>query len=127
VARVAMMVEKPAKGLAPSNQIISGRYILQPEIFEALDAAKPGAGGEIQLTDAMISLLRNQAFHAVEYKGKTFDCGDKVGFVLANLAFGLSRKDMTMDLHKGIIDLLNEHMQSVHTGLKEFPDEKKAA
>ena len=75
----------------------------------------------------MISLLRNQAFHAVEYKGKTFDCGDKVGFVLANLAFGLSRKDMTMDLHKGIIDLLNEHMQSVHTGLKKLPDGKKAA
>jgi UTP--glucose-1-phosphate uridylyltransferase len=116
VARVSTMVEKPSNGLAPSNQIISGRYILQPEIFKAIDAVKPGAGGEIQLTDAMISLIRSQNFHAVEYKGKTFDCGDKLGFVLANLAFGLSRADMTHDLLRGIMNVLKEHMQSTSEG-----------
>jgi UTP--glucose-1-phosphate uridylyltransferase len=127
VARISMMVEKPSKGLAPSNQIISGRYILQPEIFDKIDAVRPGAGGEIQLTDAMIALLREQLFHAVEYKGKTFDCGDKVGFVLANLAFGLSRKDMKKDLYKGIFDLLNEHMKTSQTGLDVFSEEIRAA
>lgn len=127
VARIGQMVEKPSAGLAPSNQIISGRYILQPEIFGAINAVKPGAGGEIQLTDAMIALLREQVFHAVEYKGKTYDCGDKVGFVLANLAFGLSRKDMDQDLYKGIVDLLRDHMQAAHTGPDRFSDQRKAA
>lgn len=127
VARVSMMIEKPSKGLAPSNQIISGRYILQPEIFHAIDAVKPGAGGEIQLTDAMISLIRTQIFHAVEYKGKTFDCGDKLGFVLANLAFGLSRTDMTNDLLRGMMNLLKEHMKSSHVGPDVFADLQNAA
>jgi UTP--glucose-1-phosphate uridylyltransferase len=127
VARVSMMVEKPAKGKAPSNQIISGRYILQPEIFQAIDAVKPGAGGEIQLTDAMISLIRTQIFHAVEYKGKTFDCGDKLGFVLANLAFALSRSDMTNDLLRGIMILLKEHMQSTFEGPGVLADIVNAA
>jgi UTP--glucose-1-phosphate uridylyltransferase len=127
VARISMMVEKPSLGLAPSNQIISGRYILQPAIFDKIDAVKPGAGGEIQLTDAMIALLREQEFHAVEYQGKTYDCGDKVGFVLANLAFGLSRKDIKNDLYKGIIDLLNEHMKVAQTESDVFSEKKKAA
>jgi UTP--glucose-1-phosphate uridylyltransferase len=127
VARISEMVEKPAKGFAPSNQIISGRYILQPEIFTAIDAVKPGAGGEIQLTDAMISLLRDQVFHAVEYMGKTYDCGDKVGFVLANLAFGLSREDMTEDLYRGMLKLLSEHMKSAPVGSPLFVEEKKVA
>jgi UTP--glucose-1-phosphate uridylyltransferase len=127
VARISEMVEKPAKGLAPSNQIISGRYILQPEIFNAIDAVKPGAGGEIQLTDAMITLLRQQVFHAVEYKGKTFDCGDKSGFVLANLAFGLSRPDMTEDLFRGIINLLKDHMHTAEVGTEVSTHVRKVA
>jgi UTP--glucose-1-phosphate uridylyltransferase len=127
VARVSMMIEKPAKGFAPSNQIISGRYILQPEIFNALDAVKPGAGGEIQLTDAMIALLRDQIFHAVEYNGKTFDCGDKVGFVLANLAFGLARKDISTELYIGIVDLLNAYQLAAHKEIDPVSVRRKAA
>jgi UTP--glucose-1-phosphate uridylyltransferase len=127
VARISKMVEKPAIGHAPSNQIISGRYILQPEIFNAIDAVKPGMGGEIQLTDAMISLLSQQDFHAVEYKGKTFDCGDKVGFVLANLAFGLERSDMASELYQGILQLFNAQMRAAIAQPKIREDESVAA
>jgi UTP--glucose-1-phosphate uridylyltransferase len=127
VARVSTMVEKPSKGLAPSNQIISGRYILQPDVFKTLDAVKPGAGGEIQLTDAMIVLLRDQIFHAVEYKGKTYDCGDKLGFVLANLAFGLSREDLSGDLRRGIADLLREYAPAARKGPDVFENRSEAA
>ena len=108
VYRVDSMVEKPAPGRAPSNQIISGRYILQPEIFNILDTVKPGAGGEIQLTDALIEMLARQAFHAVRYEGKTYDCGDRLGFILANLAFGLSRPDLGMDLRQALIRMLSD-------------------
>jgi len=83
------MVEKPAPGTEPSNLFISGRYILQPEIFEALAAHEKGAGGEIQLTDAMLELLKSQSFHALRYDGVTYDCGDPLGLLRANLAFGL--------------------------------------
>jgi len=83
------MVEKPAKGTAPSNLYINGRYILQPEIFQLLEDQKPGAGNEIQLTDAMLKLANGQPFYGHTFKGETFDCGSKSGFVLANLAFGL--------------------------------------
>lgn len=108
VYRVDSMVEKPAPGRAPSNQIISGRYILQPEIFSILDTVKPGAGGEIQLTDALIEMLARQAFHAVRYEGKTYDCGDRLGFILANLAFGLSRPDLGKDLRQALIRMLSD-------------------
>jgi len=94
ISRITQMIEKPKAGLAPSNQIISGRYILQPQVFDAIDAVKPGAGGEIQLTDALIALLRTQPFHAVEYKGSTYDCGDRLGFILANVVYGLEREDI---------------------------------
>jgi UTP--glucose-1-phosphate uridylyltransferase len=83
------MVEKPAPGTEPSNLFISGRYILQPQIFELLSAHQKGAGGEIQLTDAMVRLLADQPFHALAYDGTTYDCGDKLGLLRANLAFGL--------------------------------------
>ncbi len=112
VAQVRGMIEKPPQGHAPSNQIISGRYILQPEIFAEIDAVKPGSGGEIQLTDAMITLLQKQRFHSVEYVGKTYDCGDKLGYVLANIAFGLSRNDISDDLLKGMVNLVNDHMRA---------------
>ena len=88
------MVEKPARGTAPSNLYINGRYILQPEIFDILKDQKPGTGGEIQLTDAMLELSTSQPFHGFEFTGRTFDCGSKEGFVEANVAFALWRADM---------------------------------
>lgn len=88
------MVEKPAKGTAPSNLIVSGRYILQPEIFDLLATQERGAGGEIQLTDSMFRLMETQAFHALEYEGVTYDCGDKIGLLRANVALALKRADL---------------------------------
>ena len=88
------MVEKPKREAAPSNLIISGRYILQPEIFAEIEKQEPGAGGEIQITDAMIRLMANQAFHGLRYEGTTYDCGDKVGFLSANVALALERPDI---------------------------------
>ncbi len=83
------MVEKPKRGTAPSNLIISGRYILQPEIFQILELVEKGAGGEVQLTDGMIQLARKQKFHGVKFDGDTYDCGSKLGFLAANIAFAL--------------------------------------
>ncbi|RJF70522.1 UTP--glucose-1-phosphate uridylyltransferase GalU [Rhodopseudomonas palustris] len=88
------MVEKPAPGTAPSNLSISGRYILQPEIFQILATQERGAGGEIQLTDAMIGLARTQKFYGVEFEGERHDCGSKAGFLRANIAFGMRRPDL---------------------------------
>jgi UTP--glucose-1-phosphate uridylyltransferase len=88
------MVEKPKPGTEPSNLTILGRYILQPEIFSILSAQEKGAGGEIQLTDAMLALLKRQPFSAVKYEGRTFDCGSKVGFLTANVAYALARPDI---------------------------------
>jgi UTP--glucose-1-phosphate uridylyltransferase len=88
------MVEKPKPGTAPSNLTILGRYILQPEIFGILSAQEQGAGGEIQITDAMLHLLKAQPFHAVQCEGHTFDCGSKVGFLAANVAYALDRPDI---------------------------------
>ncbi|MET0293565.1 MAG: UTP--glucose-1-phosphate uridylyltransferase [Phenylobacterium sp.] len=89
--RMVGMVEKPAPGTEPSNLFISGRYVLQPQIFEALDRQERGAGGEIQLTDAMARLMQSQDFHALEYEGTTYDCGDPLGLLRANVAFALAR------------------------------------
>ncbi len=88
------MVEKPKKEDAPSNLFISGRYILQPEIFALLESQKPGAGGEIQLTDAMERLMQNQSFHALEYDGRTYDCGDKIGYLRAFAAYALAHEEL---------------------------------
>jgi UTP--glucose-1-phosphate uridylyltransferase len=88
------MVEKPPKGTAPSNLSITGRYILQPEIFKILQSLEHGAGGEIQLTDAMIGLAKKQKFYGVEFKGERHDCGSKAGFLRANIAFGMARADL---------------------------------
>ena len=71
-----------------------GRYILQPEIFDLLSAQEQGAGGEIQITDAMLALLKVQPFYALKYEGRTFDCGSKVGFLTANVAYALARPDI---------------------------------
>ncbi|THD42610.1 MAG: UTP--glucose-1-phosphate uridylyltransferase [Bradyrhizobium sp.] len=88
------MVEKPPPGTAPSNLIISGRYILQPEIFGILEKVEKGAGGEIQLTDGMSELIKTQSFQGVRFDGRTYDCGSKLGFLVANVAFGLEREDL---------------------------------
>ena len=88
------MIEKPARGKAPSNRIITGRYILQPEIFEFLEKQERGAGGEIQLTDAMLGLAKRQPFYGVDFEGRTFDCGSKIGFLSANVAYALARDDL---------------------------------
>jgi UTP--glucose-1-phosphate uridylyltransferase len=94
VFEVDGMVEKPPKGTAPSNLSITGRYILQPEIFKILETQERGAGGEIQLTDAMIGLSKIQSFYGVEFEGERHDCGSKAGFLRANIAFGLTRADL---------------------------------
>ena len=88
------MVEKPAPGTAPSNLMLPGRYILQPEVMRTLDAQEKGAGGEIQLTDAMAKLIGQQPFHAYRFEGERFDCGSATGFVIANLAMALQRDDV---------------------------------
>ncbi|WP_425454227.1 UTP--glucose-1-phosphate uridylyltransferase GalU [Pelagibacterium sediminicola] len=91
------MVEKPKPANAPSNLIISGRYILQPEIFSLLSDATAGAGGEIQITDAMHQLMARQSFTGVKYQGRSFDCGSKIGFLTANVVFALDRPDIADD------------------------------
>jgi UTP--glucose-1-phosphate uridylyltransferase len=88
------MVEKPPQGTAPSNLIISGRYVLSPEIFPILEKGEKGAGGEIQLTDGMKKLAKTQPFHGVRFDGKTYDCGAKLGFLAANIAFALASPDL---------------------------------
>ncbi|MFO1147054.1 MAG: UTP--glucose-1-phosphate uridylyltransferase GalU [Alsobacter sp.] len=100
------MVEKPKQGTAPSNLIISGRYILQPQIFDILSAKEKGAGGEIQLTDAMIKLMGQSPFFGLRYDGKTYDTGSKIGFLLANVVYGLERPDLGPELRKELEKLL---------------------
>lgn len=94
LTEVTGLVEKPARDQAPSNKIISGRYILQPEVMRVLETQGPGAGGEVQLTDAMAQMIGNQPFHAVTFAGNRYDCGSKLGFVEATLALALDREDM---------------------------------
>ena len=104
--RMIGMVEKPPLGTEPSNLFISGRYVLQPEVFELLERQGKGAGGEIQLTDAMAQLLQVQTFHALEYDGATYDCGDKIGLLRANVAFALARPDLAEAARTAIMGLL---------------------
>lgn len=92
--RMTGMVEKPAPGTEPSNLFISGRYILTPEIFGVLETQGRGAGGEIQLTDGMATLMESRPFYALEYDGVTYDCGDKIGLLRANVALALKRADL---------------------------------
>jgi len=88
------MVEKPPQGTSPSNLIISGRYVLEPQIFDILANVEKGAGGEIQLTDGMKKLAEKQGFFGVRFDGKTYDTGSKVGFLAANIAFAMARDDI---------------------------------
>ena len=100
LTEVKGLVEKPKVDEAPSNKIVSGRYILQPEVMDLLANQGKGAGGEIQLTDSMAKLIGVQPFHAVTFAGQRFDCGSKVGFVEATLAIALDRPDMGEDVRK---------------------------
>jgi UTP--glucose-1-phosphate uridylyltransferase len=102
---ITQMVEKPKQGTSPSNLAISGRYILQPEIFSILETQERGAGGEIQLTDAMITLAQKQDFYAHIFNGTVYDCGMKIGFLMANLMLGLERPDLGPELRKAIATL----------------------
>lgn len=98
LTEVRGLVEKPRREEAPSNLIISGRYILQPEVMRVLEGQQAGAGGEIQLTDAMARMIGHQPFHAVTFAGKRYDCGSKTGFVEATLAIALEREDMAEEV-----------------------------
>ena len=96
------MVEKPKREVAPSNLTITGRYILQPEIFELLESTTKGAGGEIQITDAMISLMSSSPFAALLFDGDLYDCGSKIGFLSANVAYAMDRPDLADNLKSAL-------------------------
>ena len=102
------IVEKPAPEKAPSTMGVIGRYILLPQVFDALSSVRTGAGGEIQLTDALASMIGPHPFHGILCKGKRFDCGDKAGFVAANVAFALQRSDLRDDVVAQVRDLVAE-------------------
>jgi UTP--glucose-1-phosphate uridylyltransferase len=104
---ITRMVEKPKREEAPSNLTITGRYVLQPEIFGLLAAQKRGAGGEIQLTDAMIELASRQPFYGLQFEGASFDCGSKVGFLSANVAYALARPDLSGAVRAELTRLLD--------------------
>jgi UTP--glucose-1-phosphate uridylyltransferase len=107
---ITSMVEKPLPEKAPSNLIITGRYILQPEILDFLGKQDRGAGGEIQLTDAMIALSKTQKFYGLKFDGRSFDCGSKIGFLAANVSYALQRDDIAPGFRaeiKKILDDLN--------------------
>ena len=107
VSRITQMVEKPKPGTAPSNLHITGRYILQPGVFDVLAIQERGAGGEIQLTDAMLAMQKaGKPYHAVRFDGTIYDTGTKIGFLLANVAYGLQRPDLAPALKAGIAKLV---------------------
>jgi UTP--glucose-1-phosphate uridylyltransferase len=107
VSAITGMVEKPKKGTAPSNLHITGRYILEPELFDILATQERGAGNEIQLTDAMIAMQKSgRPYHAVRFDGKIYDCGTKIGFLMANVAYALEREDLAPALKAELAKLM---------------------
>jgi len=106
LTEVKALVEKPAQGSAPSNLMIPGRYILQPEVMRILEKQETGAGGEIQLTDAMLQLIGQQPFHGFTFSGERYDCGDKAGFIQANLALALAHADIGPSVRAFATELL---------------------
>ncbi|HWF01994.1 MAG TPA: UTP--glucose-1-phosphate uridylyltransferase [Caulobacteraceae bacterium] len=106
--RMTGMVEKPAPGTEPSNLFISGRYILQPGVFDALAKHATGAGGEIQLTDAMLQRLASEPFHALAYDGVTYDCGDPIGLLRANVAFAVRDDAAGAEARRAIEEVLRQ-------------------
>ncbi len=105
--RITEMVEKPTPGTAPSNYFINGRYILQPDVFSILQTQERGAGNEIQITDAMLKLAERQDFWAYRFRGNTFDCGSKEGFIKANVSFALQRPDIRAKVEDDLRRMLN--------------------
>lgn len=105
--KVTEMVEKPPRGEEPSNLFINGRYILQPEIFDILETQERGAGNEIQLTDAMLTLAKAQDFYGYRFEGNTFDCGTKQGFLIANVAYAMERDDIRDSVRDDIRKLVS--------------------
>lgn len=114
--KIEGMVEKPAPEKAPSNFFISGRYILQPEIFDILETQEKGAGNEIQLTDGMLKLADSQDFFGYHFTGRTYDCGSKEGFVEANVAFALWRKE----IRGKVLDNLKTMIDTIEPSTKTF-------
>jgi UTP--glucose-1-phosphate uridylyltransferase len=108
LTEVKGLVEKPRREDAPSNLIVSGRYILQPEVMQVLDGQDTGAGGEIQLTDAMARMIGQQPFHAVTFAGQRFDCGSKAGMIEATLTLALQREDLRDEVRAMATRLLGE-------------------
>ena len=108
---ITSMVEKPQVDRAPSNLILTGRYILQPEILDVLQTQERGTGGEIQLTDAMIQLSRTQSFYGLQFEGRSFDCGSKIGFLAANVSYALQRKDIAPGFRAEIKKILGEQRE----------------
>ena len=98
LVEVTGLVEKPKPDVAPSNLSIIGRYILMPQVIEYLSMMERGAGNEVQLTDAMAKLIGSSPFHGLRFEGERFDCGDKVGFLEAQIAFSLARPDLAGDV-----------------------------
>ncbi len=105
---ITSMVEKPTPDRAPSNLILTGRYILQPEILDTLSRQERGAGGEIQLTDAMIQLAQSQPFYGLQFDGRSFDCGSKIGFLAANVSYALARSDIAPGFRAEIKKILGD-------------------
>lgn len=108
LVRAKGLVEKPKPEDAPSNLSIIGRYILQPEIFAALERQKPGAGGEIQLTDAINALIPRSPVYGFQFEGKRYDCGSRTGYVLANVAYALENNELSGRIRAGLKNLLKE-------------------
>lgn len=106
LTQVLAVMEKPPRGTAASNLMTPGRYILQPEVMRILDTPVRGAGGEIQLTDAMAQLIGHQPFHGYTFNGARYDCGDKAGYIQANLALALARPDIGPAVRQFATDLI---------------------
>ena len=106
LAEITGLVEKPKPEEAPSNLALIGRYVLQPEVFDHLDSHETGAGGEIQLTDALAKLVGRQPFHALRYAGRRYDCGSRIGFLEANVAVALHRADTAAETRALLARLL---------------------
>ena len=107
IIRMKGIVEKPSPEKSPSTHAVVGRYILQPDVFRLLEGQRSGAGGEIQLTDALAGLIAmGQSFHACRFEGQRFDCGNKVGFLAANIAFALKRPDVAAPLREALANIL---------------------
>lgn len=123
IAPVKALVEKPSPPEAPSTLSVVGRYILQPEIFDHLSKFETGAGGEIQLTDAMSKLIGAQGFNTMRFDGKSYDCGSRLGFIEANLIYGMDDPQ----IGKGVKEILKRHAETLLSGGKNNGKTKNAA